>query len=86
MYEKTITLNHPDGSTSTVTSGVTLNQNGAMIAGGVTVTDHKTTDEEGNPKISVHVGPAHSEDIPGPMPVHLTDEEKAASVIVEETK
>lgn len=59
--EKEFQVTHPDGSTS-------------VIKGKVVTTDHGVTDEDGNPKISVHVA------LEGlPLPVHvLNGEDKPA--------
>lgn len=51
--EKEFQINHEDGSISTVT--------GRLIT-----TDHGVTDEDGNPKISVHVS-LHQDLSPGPV-------------------
>ena len=79
--DEVVTVSHPDGSTSEMKRTVVTKPDGTVVkdAFGITTTDHHETDKDGNPKISVHVGPAHSDTMPGPMPVHLTPEEKIAS-------
>lgn len=58
--EKEFQITHPDGSMST-------------IKGKVVTTDHGETDEEGNPKVSVHVA------LSGPvMPTHVLNAETPA--------
>lgn len=58
--EKEFNVTHPDGSQSTI--------KGKLIS-----TDHGETDEDGNPKISVHVA------LSGPiMPVHVLNPEDKA--------
>ena len=82
--DEIVTVNHPDGSVSTMRRTVITKSDGTIAKEnfGVTQTDHKVTDEEGNPKISTHIGPSHSDTVPGPMPIHLTPEEINASEIV----
>jgi len=79
--DEIVTVNHPDGSVSTMKRTVVTAPDGTMVKEGfgVTSTDHNEQDEDGNPKVSVHVGPVHSDVFPGPMPVHLTPEEIIAS-------
>lgn len=55
--EREFTVTHADGTTS-------------QVLGTVTTTDHGVTDEEGNPKVSVHIG-ATPVGTPAPAPVHL---------------
>lgn len=57
--EKTFTVTHADGTVSTV-------------QGTVTTTHHGETDEDGNPKISVHIGATPLTE-PAPAPVHLIE-------------
>lgn len=80
-----VTVNHPDGSVSEMRHTEVTKPDGTVIPEGfgITTTDHNEVDDEGNPKISVHVGPVHSDAIPGPMPIHLTPEEVIASEVVE---
>ena len=79
--DEIVTVNHPDGSVSTMQRTVVTAPDGTMVKEGfgVTSTDHGVQDEDGNQKVSVHVGPIHSDQFPGPMPVHLTPEEIIAS-------
>lgn len=79
-----VVVSHPDGSTSTMKRTEVTKPDGTVLREGfgVTTTDHNETDDEGNPKISVHVGPIHSDEMPGPMPIHLTPEEVIASEAV----
>ena len=66
--EKEFTVQHADGTVS-------------KVLGTITTTNHGETDEEGNPKISVHIGASPATQ-PAPAPIHLTK----GDVIIESTE